>query len=385
MAVLSSWESSGLEKFRMNRLKGITNAIVIFMLIFTFAVPLHAARVKDVATVGGVRDNQLIGYGLIIGLNGTGDKKGTEFTIRSVTSMLTKMGITIDPSVVSVKNVAAVMVTAKLPPFAKKGSRIDVIVSSIGDSTSLQGGTLLFTPLKGANQMVYAIAQGPVSLGGYVGGGGGDSVQKNHSTVGRITDGAIIEREVEMDLNSKKDLNITLRNHDFSTAVRLADIVNQNLKQGIAYPKDSGTVVISIPPEYENRAIELIAAIENLDVRVDTPARIILNERTGTVVMGENVRISTVAISHGSLTIQVKTQLEVSQPDAFSKGKTVIVPQEEVSVKEQEARLMVLQSGVTVDEVVRALNSVGVTPRDLIAILQAIKAGGALQADLEII
>ncbi len=369
----------------MNRLKGITNAIVIFMLIFTFAVPLHAARVKDVATVGGVRDNQLIGYGLIIGLNGTGDKKGTEFTIRSVTSMLTKMGITIDPSVVSVKNVAAVMVTAKLPPFAKKGSRIDVIVSSIGDSTSLQGGTLLFTPLKGANQMVYAIAQGPVSLGGYVGGGGGDSVQKNHSTVGRITDGAIIEREVEMDLNSKKDLNITLRNHDFSTAVRLADIVNQNLKQGIAYPKDSGTVVISIPPEYENRAIELIAAIENLDVRVDTPARIILNERTGTVVMGENVRISTVAISHGSLTIQVKTQLEVSQPDAFSKGKTVIVPQEEVSVKEQEARLMVLQSGVTVDEVVRALNSVGVTPRDLIAILQAIKAGGALQADLEII
>jgi len=369
----------------MKIISQISTLIIAVSTILIMSVPLQAARVKDIATVGGVRDNQLMGYGLIIGLNGTGDKKGTEFTIRSVTSMLSKMGITIDPSVVSVKNVAAVMVTAKLPPFAKKGSRIDVTISSIGDSTSLQGGTLLFTPLLGANQMVYAIAQGPVSLGGYVGGGGGDSVQKNHSTVGRIADGAIIEREVEMDLNSRNDLTLTLRNHDFSTAVRLADIVNQNLKQDIAHPMDAGTVVISVPPEYENKAIELIAAVENLEVRVDAPARIILNERTGTVVMGENVRISTVAISHGNLTIQVKTQLEVSQPGAFSKGQTVVVPQKDVSVDEQEARLMVLQSGVTVDEVVRALNSVGVTPRDLIAILQAIKAGGALQADLEII
>ena len=370
---------------RMKTLNNIMISIITILVMFIFTAPLQAARVKDIATVGGVRDNQLMGYGLIIGLNGTGDKKGTEFTIRSVTSMLSKMGITIDPAVVSVKNVAAVMVTAKLPPFAKKGSRIDVTVSSIGDSTSLQGGTLLLTPLIGVNQMVYALAQGPVSLGGYVGGGGGDSVQKNHSTVGRIADGAIIEREVEMDLNSRNDLTLTLRNHDFSTAVRLADIVNQNLKQDIAHPMDAGTVVISVPPEYENKAIELIAAVENLEVRVDAPARIILNERTGTVVMGENVRISTVAISHGNLTIQVKTQLEVSQPGAFSKGQTVVVPQKDVSVDEQEARLMVLPSGVTVDEVVRALNSVGVTPRDLIAILQAIKAGGALQADLEII
>lgn len=362
-----------------------TIIFVTLSIVIAMSAPLEAARVKDIANVGGVRDNQLMGYGLVIGLNGTGDKKGTEFTIRSVTSMLTRMGITIDPSAVSVKNVAAVMVTAKLPPFAKKGGRIDVIVSSIGDSSSLQGGTLLFTPLKGANQMVYAIAQGPVSLGGYIGGGGGDSVQKNHATVGRIADGAIIEREVEMDLNSRKELTITLRNHDFSTAVRLAEIVNQNLKQGIARPQDAGTVVLSIPPEYENRAIELIASVENLDVRVDAPARIVLNERTGTVVMGESVRISTVAISHGSLTIQVRTQVEVSQPGAFSKGQTVVVPQKDVSVDEQEARLMVLQSGVTVDEVVRALNSVGVTPRDLIAILQAIKAGGALQAELEII
>src|SRR3990172_5318612 len=352
---------------RMKTLNNIMISIITILVMFIFTAPLQAARVKDIATVGGVRDNKLMGYGLTIGLNGTRDKKGTEFTI------------------VSVKNVAAVMVTAKLPPFAKKGSRLDVTVSSIGDSTSLQGGTLLLTPLIGVNQMVYAIAQGPVSLGGYVGGGGGDSVQKNHSTVGRIADGAIIEKEVEMDFNNRKELTITLRNNDFSTAVRLADIVNNNLKQGIAHPQDAGSVIISIPPEYENKAVELIAAVENLDVRVDTPARIILNERTGTVVMGENVRISTVAISHGNLTIQVKTQLEVSQPGAFSKGQTVVVPQKDVSVDEQEARLMVLQSGVTVDEVVRALNSVGVTPRDLIAILQAIKAAGALQADLEII
>ena len=368
-----------------SKMNKIITIIITILIVSILSAPLQAARVKDIANVGGVRDNQLMGYGLVIGLNGTGDKKGTEFTIRSVTSMLTKMGIAIDPSTVIVKNVAAVMVTAKLPPFVKKGSRIDVIVSSIGDSSSLQGGTLLFTPLKGANQMVYAVAQGPVSLGGYTGGGGGDSVQKNHSTVGRIADGAIIEKEVEMDLNNRKELTITLRNNDFSTAVRLADIVNNNLKQGIAHPQDAGSVIISIPPEYENKAVELIAAVENLDVRVDTPARIILNERTGTVVMGENVRISTVAISHGNLTIQVKTQLEVSQPGAFSKGETVVVPQSDVSVDEQEARLIVLQSGVTVDEVVRALNSVGVTPRDLIAILQAIKAAGALQADLEII
>src|SRR4030066_1130008 len=251
----------------MKTISKISAIIIALSIILIMSVPLQAARVKDIATVGGVRDNQLMGYGLIIGLNGTGDKKGTEFTIRSVTSMLSKMGITIDPSVVSVKNVAAVMVTAKLPPFAKKGSRIDVTISSIGDSTSLQGGTLLFTPLLGANQMVYAIAQGPVSLGGYVGGGGGDSVQKNHSTVGRIADGAIIEREGERDRERRKDLTITLRNHDFSTSVRLADIVNQNLKQGIAHPKDAGTVVISIPPEFENKAIELIAAIENLFLR----------------------------------------------------------------------------------------------------------------------
>jgi flagellar P-ring protein precursor FlgI len=364
-----------------------TIIILLFILLSLspLITPVHAVRIKDMATVGGVRDNQLIGYGLVVGLNGTGDKKGTAFTIRSVTSMLTKMGIAIDPSAVSVKNVAAVMVTAKLPPFAKKGSHIDVILSSIGDATSLQGGTLLLAPLKGADQTVYAVAQGPISLGGYIGGSGGDSVQKNHATVGRIAGGAIVEREVELAINDKKDITISLRQQDFSTSVRLADAINQSLKQKMANPEDPGTVTLTVPAEYQERVVELIASIENLDIQVDAPARIVLNERTGTVVMGENVRISTVAISHGNLTIQVKTQIEVSQPGAFSKGETVIVPQRDVSVEEQQARLMVLQSGVTVDEVVRALNSVGITPRDLIAILQAIKAAGALQADLEII
>lgn len=355
------------------------------LILLLFAGVAHAVRIKDVATVGGVRDNQLVGYGLVIGLNGTGDKKGTDFTIRSVASMLTKMGITVDPAVISVKNIAAVVVTAKLPPFAKKGNKLDVIVSSIGDSTSLQGGTLLMTPLKGANQVVYAVAQGPMSLGGYTGGSEGNSVQKNHSTVGRIANGAIIEREVEMDMNAKDEVTISLRQQDFSTAVRLSDSINSFIHKKMAYPKDSSTVVLSIPEEYKKRVVELIASVENLDIKVDAPARIVLNERTGTVVMGENVRISTVAISHGNLTIQIKTQTKVSQPGPFSKGETVVVPQPDVSVDEPQARLMVLQSGVTVDEVVRALNSVGVTPRDLIAILQAIKEAGALQADLEII
>ena len=369
----------------MKILNKIITAALTLSIVFAFVSPLYAVRVKDIAMVGGVRDNQLVGYGLVIGLNGTGDKKGTEFTIRSVTSMLTKMGISIDPSLVSVKNVAAVIVTAKLPPFARKGNKIDVIISSIGDATSLQGGTLLLSPLKGPNQVVYAVAQGPVSLGGYIGGGGGDTVQKNHATVGRIAGGAIVEREVEMSINDRKDVTISLRNQDFSTAVRLSEAINHSLQQKIAYPEDSGTVVMSIPSEYQNRAVELIAVVENLDVQVDAAAKVVMNERTGTVVMGENVRISTVAISHGNLTIQVKTQIEVSQPGAFSKGETVVVPQGDVSVEEPQARLMVLQSGVTVDEVVRALNSVGVTPRDLIAILQAIKVAGALQAELEII
>ena len=372
-------------RFSMKILNKIITAALTLSIVFAFVSPLYAVRVKDIAMVGGVRDNQLVGYGLVIGLNGTGDKKGTEFTIRSVTSMLTKMGISIDPSLISVKNVAAVIVTAKLPPFARKGNKIDVIISSIGDATSLQGGTLLLSPLKGPNQVVYAVAQGPVSLGGYIGGGGGDTVQKNHATVGRIAGGAIVEREVEMSINDRKDVTISLRNQDFSTSVRLSEAINHSLQQKIAYPEDSGTVVMSIPSEYQNRAVELIAVVENLDVQVDAPAKVVLNERTGTVVMGENVRISTVAISHGSLTIQVKTQIEVSQPGAFSKGETVVVPQGDVSVEEPQARLMVLQSGVTVDEVVRALNSVGVTPRDLIAILQAIKVAGALQAELEII
>ena len=359
-------------------------SIILFLFIHSAQLS-YAVRIKDVATVGGVRDNQLVGYGLIVGLNGTGDKKGTEFTIRSFTSMLTKMGIAVDPALVSVKNVAAVMVTANLPPFMKKGSHLDVTISSIGDASSLQGGTLLQTPLKGANQTVYAVAQGPVSLGGYIGGGGGDSVQKNHATVGRISGGAIVEREVDLEFNLRKDIKITLRQQDFTTAVRLAEIINDSLNEKLAYPEDSGTVVLTIPEEYQSRVVELVASIENLDIQVDAPAKVVLNERTGTVVMGENVRISTIAISHGNLTIQVKTQVKVSQPGPFSKGETIVVPEREVSVDEQKARLILLQSGVTVDEVVRALNSVGVTPRDLIAILQAIKVAGALHAELEII
>ena len=358
---------------------------VTFLIVLLFSTGSIAARIKDIADIGGVRYNQLIGYGLVVGLNGTGDKKGTEFTIHSVASMLTKMGITIDPALINVKNVAAVVVTAKLPPFAKKGSRLDVLVSSIGDATSLQGGTLLLTPLMGPDRRVYAVAQGPISIGGYMGGEGGDNVQKNHTTVGRISDGAIVEREIKMDFNRQDKIMITLHEEDFTTAVRMAKTINKYYSRNIAFPEDARTIVLTVPEEYTNNVVELVANIENLGIQVDTPAKVVINERTGTIVMGENVQISTVAVAHGNLTVQIKTQLEVSQPGPFSKGETVIIPQKEVSVKEQKGRLILLKKSVTVEEVVRALNSVGVTPRDLIAILQAIKAAGALQAELEII
>jgi len=365
--------------------KILIGILIIPVMILTSPAFSTGARIKDIADIEGVRYNQLIGYGLVVGLNGTGDKKGTEFTVHSIASMLTKMGITVDPALINVKNVAAVMVTAKLPPFAKKGTRLDVLVSSIGDATSLQGGTLLLTPLMGPDRVVYAVAQGPISVGGYMGGEGGDNVQKNHTTVGRISGGAIVEREIKMNFNNQNKIAITLHDEDFTTAVRMARVINDFYSKNIAFPEDARTVTISVPPEYTNRVVELVANIENLEIQVDTPARVVINERTGTIVMGENVQISTVAVAHGNLTVQIKTQLEVSQPEAFSRGKTVVVPQKEVNVEEQKGRLILLKKSVTVEEVVRALNSVGVTPRDLIAILQAIKAAGALQAELEII
>lgn len=352
----------------------------------------EGARIKDIASIEGVRDNSLIGYGLIIGLNGTGDKTGTLFTVQTLSSMLNKMGITVDPKSVKVKNIAAVMVTTRLPPFIRSGSRLDVNVSSLGDATSLQGGTLLMTPLKGADQKVYAIAQGAVSIGGFIGGEGGDNIQKNHPTAGRIAGGALVEKEVPFSFAEMDKFKIVLKRHDFTTALRLSKVINTALDANApeliaARPIDAGTVELRVSEFYQGREVALLALIESLDVAVDYPAKVVVNERTGTIVMGDQVRIADVAIAHGNLTIRVKTDLQVSQPPPLSpKGaKTVVVPQQEADVIEEDSKIVFMRGGTTIGDLIRGLNAIGVTPRDLISILQAIKASGALHADLEIL
>ncbi|MFH1625985.1 MAG: flagellar basal body P-ring protein FlgI [Pseudomonadota bacterium] len=349
------------------------------------ANPLWAVRVKDIADIEGVRPNQLIGYGLVVGLNGSGDKKDTKFTVQSLVNMLERMGVAVNSKDVKVKNVAAVVVTASLPSFAKAGSRIDVLVSSLGDATSLQGGTLLLTPLEAADGEIYAVAQGPISVGGFAMEGAGGGVQKNHPTVGRIIEGALVEREVQSNFNEKDSLLITLHNPDFTTVSRLTQAVNNRLAEDVTDSLDARTVRVSVPPRFQGKIVELVASIENLEVTVDTVAKVVLDERTGTVVMGENVRISTIAVSHGNLSIEIKEKTKVSQPLPFSSGETTVTPETDITVKEDKAQLLLVPSSISIGEVVRALNAIGVSPRDLIAIFQAIKAAGALQAVLEII
>jgi flagellar P-ring protein precursor FlgI len=301
--------------------------------------------------------------------------------------MLEKMGLTVRPDDIKADNVASVIVTAKLPAFARAGSRIDVLVSSIGGADNLQGGTLLFTPLKGADRKIYAIAQGPVSTGGFkVGGKSGGGVQKNHPTVGRVAGGALIEREIKTDFANKTKLVLSLHNPDFTTASRTVAAINKTLAASYATTPDSGTIEITIPPEFDGNIVGLVTVVENIGVNPDMYARVVINERTGTVVMGADVRLSTIAIAHGSLSIQIRESTNVSQPTAFSRGgQTVASPESDITVREERVPIYVLESGVSIGDVVRALNALGVTPHDLIAIFQAIKAAGALQAELEII
>ncbi|MBI5491369.1 MAG: flagellar basal body P-ring protein FlgI [Deltaproteobacteria bacterium] len=358
--------------------------------IFLLPLSANAARIKDIAFIEGVRPNQLVGYGLVVGLNGTGDKSSAVYTTQSIANMLNRMGMKFDPKDIKVKNTAAVLVTAELPAFIKPGSRIDVLVSSLGDATSLQGGTLISTPLKGPDNSVYAVGQGAVALAGFSAGTASANVSKNHQTAGKIPNGALIEKEVSVALFGKEELSLSLRSPDFTTAERLAGAINSSLaNEGappIAFPVDAGKVRISVPPDYRNGVVRLISKIEGLDIKPDAITKVVINERTGTVVMGENVRLSAVAISHGDISIEIKTQYYISQPAPFAqKGDTVVQPVEETKVQEERSRLIMLPESVTLGEVVRALNLVGVTPRDLVAILQAIKAAGALQAELEII
>ena len=388
-------------------MSGLFKSFLFLFLFITITLPntVNGARIKDIASVKGIRANQLFGYGLVIGLNGSGDKDGTTFTVQGLVNMLEKMGIRLQADDVKVKNVAAVMVNATLPPFARIGKKIDVIVSSIGDAKSLQGGTLLLTPLKGVDGKVYAIAQGPISVGGYsAGGAAGGGVTKNHPTVARISSGATIEREVSFSLQDKQELTIILNNPDFITATRAARAINLRLGDTIARAVDSGTLKIAIPENYEGGVVGLLAQLEETDVSTDSVAKVIVNEKTGTVVIGENVRLSTVAVAHGNLSIEIKETKYVSQPQPFSPrggksgpvqmeegtivapgGSTVVTPDTSVAVEEEKKRLLLLPKGNTIGELVRALNAVGVTPRDLITILQAMKAAGALQASLEII
>ena len=374
-------DSAGIAR----RQRGLSLALAL-LLVFVFSGSGSAARIKDIANIKGVRSNQLVGYGLVIGLNGTGDKDD-KITVRSISEMLEKMGLTVKPDDIKADNVASVIVTAKLPAFARAGSRIDVLVSSIGGADNLQGGTLLFTPLKGADRRIYAIAQGPVSTGGFkVGGKSGGGVQKNHPTVGRVAGGALIEREIKTDFANKTKLVLSLHNPDFTTASRTVSAINKTLAAEIARTPDSGTIEVDIPPEYDGNIVGLVTVVENIGVNPDMYARVVINERTGTVVMGADVRLSTIAIAHGSLSIQIRESTNVSQPTAFSSGgQTVAAPESDIMVKEHRVPIYVLESGVSIGDVVRALNALGVTPHDLIAIFQAIRAAGALQAELEII
>lgn len=362
-------------------------AAVVFFILFAVCAPSQAVRIKDIANIKGVRHNQLVGYGLIVGLNGTGDDDDLRYTIRSMAAMLEKMGVTVRAEDIESENVAAVMVTAELPPFARVGTQIDVIVSSIGDAENLQGGTLLFTPLKAADGQVYAIAQGPVSTGGFqAAGNAGGGVQKNFPTVGRVPGGAIIEKEISINFNQKKILTFVLHQPDFTTASRMARAINAAVNDQIARTQDAGTIEVQVPQKYSGNVVELATLIENLGVTPDSISKVVINERTGTVIMGKNVRISTVAIAHGNLSIQIKERKDVSQPLPLSRGgQTVVVPDSDVLVEEGSKPLFLVESGVSIGEVVRALNALGVSPRDLISIFQALKAAGALQAELEII
>jgi flagellar P-ring protein precursor FlgI len=361
--------------------------VVVVLLVAVGSDAAQAARIKDIANIRGVRQNQLFGYGLVVGLDGSGDGNKSLFTVQSLASMLEKMGVTIDPDDLKVKNVAAVMITADLPPFARTGSRIDVLVNSIGDAKNLQGGTLLLTPLKGADGKVYAVAQGPVSTGGFsYGKGTGTGVQKNFPTVANIVGGALIEREIANNFNERELLTLALHAPDFTTATRMAQAINAAFGDVLAHAPDAGTIEVKVPDLYRGRSVELVALIENIGVTPDIVSKIIINERTGTVIMGENVRIATIAIAHGNLSIQVNRQDNVSQPLPFSRGgQTVVTSDRDMVVQEGSNPLFLVESGVSIGEVVRALNALGVSPRDLIAIFQALKAAGALQAELQII
>ena len=360
--------------------------IALFLLLAI--TPGGAARLKELVRIEGVRDNQLIGYGIVVGLSGTGDRRQTVFSAQSLANLLNQMGVSVPAQAIRVNNTAAVLVTGTLPPFAQPGARIDVNAAAIGDASNLQGGILVITSLRGIDGQVYAVAQGPVVTGGFIANGGANNRQTvNHPTVGRVPDGAIVERaSPSAVLNGA--VRLQLRNADFSTAARIAESVNRRFVSGdkpVARADNAGAVTIDPPSDWITKPAEFIGELELLTVEADRIARVVINERTGTIVIGREVRIAPVAILHGNLTIEVSTAYDVSQPQPFSQGTTQTVPRVDVGVREEKARNVVLKQGATVDELVRALGAIGATPRDVIAILQNLKSAGALEAELEVI
>ncbi|EDY84345.1 flagellar P-ring protein FlgI [Verrucomicrobiia bacterium DG1235] len=358
----------------------------IILLFAVSASAVQAARVKDLVSVEGGRDNQLVGYGLVVGLAGDGDSS-SPMTINAVANSLRRFGLTVDAEEIKSENVAAVMITADIPPFAREGTRIDVTVSSIGDAESLQGGVLLQTPLMGADEAVYAVAQGQIAVGGYIGGGGGAggaTVQKNHPTVGSISNGAIVEREIEMEVGKGGFVKLILRNPDYNTASKLAEGIN------VIFPSstialDAAAVQITIPEIYLGREVDFISSVGGISIEPDTPARIIINERTGTIVATAGVRVSTVAVSHGSLSLTIARSQNISQPGPFSQtGETAVAEGTELEVVEELGAFHIIPDYPTIQQVTNALNAMGVSTREMMSILQAMKSAGALQAELVI-
>jgi len=345
-----------------------------------------ASRLKDLVSIEGIRENQLVGYGVVVGLSKTGDRQTTIFSAQSLANVLERMGVSVSPSAIRVTNTAAVMVTATLPPFAQPGSKIDVTAAAIGDSTNLQGGLLVMTSLRGADGQVYAVAQGPVVTGGFVAGRGGVTQTVNHPTVGRIPGGATVERGAPS-IQPSSRVNLQLRSADFATSARVAEAINKSYgKQApVARAENAALVSVAAPAEWKDRMTEFIACLEELKVEIDTPANIVVNERTGTIVMGKDVRIAPVAILHGNLSVEIQTKLTVSQPAPLSQGRTEVIPDTSVAAREEPAKNVVLNEGATIEELVRALTAVGSSARDIIAILQNLRAAGALDAELEVI
>ncbi len=375
----------------MNLLKQAISKISIIMMIVLFSFVsinnANATRIKDIVDIEGVRDNMLVGYGLVVGLNGTGDSlSNSPFTRQSLIAMLERMGVNIRDQNINTKNIAAVVVTATLPPFTNQGSKIDISISTLGDAKSLQGGTLLVTPLLGADAKVYAVAQGPLTISGFSASGEGASVTQNIPTTARIASGAIVEREIEFDLNDMETVRLALRNPDFTTARRIARAINRFIGTKIATAQNPASIEVSLPRGQGTNFVELITDIEQLRIDPDQIAKVVIDEKSGTIVMGRDVRISTVAIAQGSLTIRITETPEASQPNAFAEGDTVVLPRTDLFIStDEDSKLAVINEGVSLQDLVTSLNSLGIGPRDIITILQSIKAAGALQAEIEVI